>query len=711
VSVIFVSAVALGQESQQPKPQSSDDVIRVFTELVQTDVMVFDKQGHFVDGLTRDNFEIKIDGQARPIQFFEQVKAGTSNEEAQLAAARGSGNVPNSARVVPLDRGRTIFFYVDDFHLDHSSFAYSKKTITNFIDQEMGQNDQVAIRTATGQIGFLQQLTSDREILHLALDRLNSRSYTVTDTERPEMSEYEAMLVDNNDIDFLGYMIDETINLNPGMRRDMAENMVRNRAQTILSQSAHFSANALSGLEKLVRNAKDVPGRKILFFFSNGFLIQNRRSDTRMRLQQITSAAAKSGVVIYAIDARGLSVSSEFDASKSGGIDLAGRRNRAASGERFELQDGLNALSRDTGGRPIFNTNDFRPGIKNAIKETSVYYLLAWKPDNQNQKSARFRNIQVSVVGRSDLTVRVRKGFFDLETIPSTTVDASKAATTAEENKIIATNLRDTITADFPQTALPIQLGVNYYDTVGKGPTLATSVSIPGEFLVFGPHDGKTQGLVDMTGVYLDDKGQAKANFYERLVVTAPSAEEAKDYHGDIAYTHAANLPPGLYQVRVAVREYTSGRAGSAYSWIEVPDLSNKKFSMSSLLLGERTQATVANTSTGESLGSVLLSPGHRFHHDSALRFVVFAYNASISEVDQKPDVAVQVQVIRDDQPVLTTALRKVSMEGVSDTARIPYAAEIPLSALQAGRYMLQVTLIDRVSKQSTSRQTHFDVF
>ena|GEM_PF-127142 len=711
VIVIFVSGVALGQNPQPQKPQSADDVVRVFTELVQTDVMVFDKQGHFVEGLTRDNFEIKIDGQSRPIQFFEQVKAGTSNEEAQLAAARASGNISNSASVVPLDRGRTIFFYVDDFHLDHSSFVYSKKAISSFIDQEMGQNDQVAIATATGQIGFLQQLTGDRNILHLALDRFNSRSYSNTDADRPQMSEYEAMLVDNNDIDFFDYMVDETMKLNPGLNREMAAGIVRNRAQAMLGPAAQFSANTLSGLERLVRNAKDLPGRKILFFFSDGFLIQNRHGDAQIRLQRITSAAAKSGVVIYAIDARGLSVSSEFDASKSGGIDLTGRRNRASSGERYELQDGLNALSRDTGGRPIFNTNDFKPGIKNAIKETSVYYLLAWKPDNDKQKTVRFRNIQVNVVGRPELTVRVRKGFFDVETTPAATADVAKPAIPAEENKVIASKLRDSIAAPFPQTALPIQLGVNYYDVAGKGPTLATSVSIPGEFLVFEPRDGKIQALLDMTGVYFDDKGQVKANFYERLVTTAPSAEEAKEYHGDIGYTHSANLPPGLYQVRVAVREYKTGRAGSSYSWIEVPDLSNKKLSMSSLLLGERTQAMMANTSTTVGPGSVLLSPGHRFHRDSTIRFVVFAYNASVSEVDQKPDIAVQVQVIRDDQPVITTAVRKVSMDGVSDFARIPYAAEIPLSELQAGSYVLQVTLIDRVSKQSTSQQTHFDVF
>jgi hypothetical protein len=93
------------------------------------------------------------------------------------------------------------------------------------------------------------------------------------------------------------------------------------------------------------------------------------------------------------------------------------------------------------------------------------------------------------------------------------------------------------------------------------------------------------------------------------------------------------------------------------------------------------------------------------------LRFLIFAYNSAISPTDQKPDIAVQVQVIRDDQPVLTTALRKVSPDGVTDLERLPYAAEFPLAELTPGRYLIQVTLIDRVSKQSTSRQTHFDVY
>ena len=134
--LLAVSSVAQAQTTT-PTPKSQDDVVRVYTELVQTDVMVFDKSGRFVDGLTKDNFELRIDGKSRPILAFEKITAG-SDEESQLAAARGATTV-NLKRPVPLDRGRIVFFYVDDFHMDLGSFVAAKKVITTFIDKEMGQ--------------------------------------------------------------------------------------------------------------------------------------------------------------------------------------------------------------------------------------------------------------------------------------------------------------------------------------------------------------------------------------------------------------------------------------------------------------------------------------------------------------------------------------------------------------------------------------------
>ena len=687
-----------------PKPQ--DDVVRVYTELVQTDVMVFDKQGKFVNGLKPENFELRIDGKPRPIQAFEQITAG-SNEESQLAAARGATTV-NLERPVPLDRGRIVFFYVDDLHMDLAGIAAAKKVISSFIEKDLGQNDQAAIAAATGQIGFLQQLTSDRTVLRMALDRLKVRLYSARDNARPAMSEYEAQLIERYDREVIDIFVIETMRLNPGLTRESAEAMVQARAQAIQAYSGSLSQNSLAGLETLIKSARNLPGRKIVFLLSGGFLIENRRgADLISKMRDITYAAAKSGVVIYSMDTRGL-VASVHDVSSERPFDPSGRLDRATRGELFATQDGMNALAVDTGGKAVFNSNDLRVGLAPALKETSTYYLIAWKPDAEAQKHTRFRNVEVKLIGRPDLTVRVRKGYYDLDPPPV----VAKATTPPAPPQSAPARLRESLTAPYPERSLPVLMSADYYDVAGKGSVLSTAIQMPGEFLVFGEQpDGKIQAIVDVSGIFLDEKGIIKGSFLERILTTAPNLEATKINRNDITFTFPAKLEPGLYQVRVAARDDKSGKVGSAHAWIEIPDLAKKKLTLSSLLLGERTQATLTNVSNPEGASPVALSASHRFRRASTLRFLVFVYNALPAPADQKPDVAVQVQVIREDQPVITTALRKINTEGVLDLARLPYAAEIPLGELLPGRYLLQVTLIDRVSKQSTSRQTHFEVY
>src|SRR4029079_3485346 len=93
------------------------------------------------------------------------------------------------------------------------------------------------------------------------------------------------------------------------------------------------------------------------------------------------------------------------------------------------------------------------------------------------------------------------------------------------------------------------------------------------------------------------------------------------------------------------------------------------------------------------------------------LRFMLFVYNAATSTVptDPKPDVALQVQVVRDGQPVITAPRKKLAVDG-NDFRSIPFAADVSLSGLPAGRYILQVTAVDRISKQSTSQQSRVEI-
>jgi len=162
---------------------------------------------------------------------------------------------------------------------------------------------------------------------------------------------------------------------------------------------------------------------------------------------------------------------------------------------------------------------------------------------------------------------------------------------------------------------------------------------------------------------------------------------------------------------RFGVRDVASGRAGSANEWIEIPKLTPGEVSLSSLHIGERsaTPITAASINDSNQHEDVSLSVDHRFESSSHLRFVVFVYNAA-QAADSKPDVALQILITRDNQPVITTPLKKVTSEGFPDLSRIPYAAEISLAGLTSGRYVLKVNVVDRVSKRSASQETKIEI-
>ena len=196
------------QPAPQKQPDESVDVLRVETELVQTAVSVVDKKAQFVEGLRPDQFEMRIDGKAQSISFVEQVEMGTARERQQLAAARGE---PRSVESPTSERMMTVFLFVDDLHLDASSYFRVRESLLRFIDQGMGENTQVAIVSTSGQIGFLQQLTDDKMVLRKAVERFNFRD-PGRDQGRPPISVYQAFAVQEyDDAEIRNYLIQATM--------------------------------------------------------------------------------------------------------------------------------------------------------------------------------------------------------------------------------------------------------------------------------------------------------------------------------------------------------------------------------------------------------------------------------------------------------------------------------------------------------------------
>ena len=710
--ILLLSAQVLVAQ-QDRKPQTSDEVLRINTELAQTGVSVFDKQGRFVDGLTKEDFELQVDRRPVPISFFENIVAGSARDR---SARRTTKDGPvTEDRTAPLSvRRRTIVFFIDDRHLSLDGLGRTRTTLLNFINKQMGQNDLVAIASSSGNIGFLQQFTDNKEVLRAAVGRLSHVPYSVTDygknTGSP-MTEYMALTIERKDDPgvFEFYVQDcmkWMLNM-PGVARRgtraQCEVEVKNRARQILLQAGSVTLGSYYSLETLLHSVEKMPGSKLAFFISDGFLADTgpRSQVGQDRLGRITDNARRAGVVIYTIDARGL-ISGALDATGNVPFDADGRLDSANLREIAATQDALNALAVDTGGRALRNQNAFDQFINVALDETSRYYLIAWRPEADDEKDAKLRKITVSVIGRPDLTVRSARGFANKSAVAAAAEEPSAAdnSKTAREKQPDA-DIQDALKDFYPKQALPLQLSLIYLDTPASGSVLTTSVQAPVDSLSYGD-EGKESARVTIGGVVLNDQGKPTASFRTGLKVNPASKSQGNG--SNVIYNYPSPLKPGIYQVRVAARDDHSGLVGSAMQWIVIPDLSTRQLSMSSLLVGLESVAT--NSVSAE---RIQWSVDRKFATRSHLRFITFVYNAAQASRGVTNLVA-RVQIYRDSRAVISLPFAKVSAAADTDPARVPFISEIDLTRLQPGAYVLEVSVEDLLAHKSVSQQTTFYV-
>jgi VWFA-related protein len=564
-------------EQKPPEPPRSepDDVIKFDTSLVQTDVMVFDKNGRFVEGLKPEQFQLKINNTQREISFFEAIKPGAANQPEEPKP--GQSSAVEAARAA--SQRRSVVFFIDDLHLAPDSLERTRKALLEFINRGVGEKDMVAITSPSGQIGFLQQFTASKDALRLAVARLNYRGNTKTDMGSPPMSEYIAMKIREGDESAMTFYVIEMQKQSCfragdqvicSMSPQSIRQQIRNRAQQIVQESAPSTDDTLRLLEGLMRSTAQLPGRKLVFVISDGFFLTDKKYGAIDRIKKVTDAAGRAGVVIYTLDARGI-VGDSIDVNKP--QDHGGMLVGAGIGELASSQDGLNALAKDTGGQAFRNTNQpMHLWVEKVMDETSKYYLLAWKPDNEEQKKGKFKDIDVSIVGRPDLKVRVRTSYFKSAALPLLT---TKRKRDKDPIKARDDDMRIVIDAPVSQSEIPTGVDLHFNQMPGLGTSVVATISIDDSALTFDLVEGKLAADVDIGGIFYDDKGKPINSFVGRLRIfpkTSTTTNGATKQKRSI-YQFSTLVPGGLYQIRVGIRDLKSSRNGSAVDWITVPKI------------------------------------------------------------------------------------------------------------------------------------------
>ena len=559
--LIFALSTASAQTSPQTKPtEPSEDVIRVETNLVQTDVTVVDKKGHVVTGLKPDQFELRVDSKAQTLSFVEEVITGGPAEETQLKSAReGKVNgAPPPPRRTESHRRPFIFFFVDDVHLAAEGWARARSLLLNFVDHQMQPNDRVAIVSASGQIGFLQQLTENKSVLREAISRLKPKYNPEATASKVSISEADANLVANHsDQALFNYLVAATMREYQMQDPINAMTMVKNRVQQIDQQGKLAELATLAALENLIRSTEPLPGRKVIFFVSDGFIADIKRSNGAELIKRIAKRSASTGAVIYSLDTRAPFLGSGADVSRNDYPDFSGETAWRTVVENKAPQEPLETLADLTGGRSYLNPNTLRDGVSDALTENSAYYLLGWRPDREKQQPGR-STIQVSVIGRPDLKVRTRRNYFDFSRAQPILNEAASAISAEDQLKIALGSL-------YARRDVPTAMSA-IVNATSQHTGLELSMTIDATMLTLKNVNGKESAIVDVLGAAIDDRGVC-STFRQKLEIP----REVLSGDRFIKWKQFLPLPAGLYQVRVAVRDRRNGHLGSAMTWIEIP--------------------------------------------------------------------------------------------------------------------------------------------
>ncbi len=639
--------------------------LRVSVTVVQVDALVTDRSGRQVTDLTKDDFEVLENGKQRTVTYCAYQRTGPSAAASGKPEGKPSGS-PVAVRLREENVRRTIALMVDDLKMAMDSVEQTRQALRKFVDRQMAPGDLVAIVSTSG-VTALQQFTTDKRMLHAAIDRIRFRLDAGGQS---------------GDLQQLGSELKES---GPASFERIAQR--------------RFAVGTLGAVRFVIEGMRDMPGRKSLVLFSEGFSIYDKFLKTPpvsvTDVRRVTDRANRAAVVVYTVDARGLVYPGLQAADDTGNMEQEQVRDALSARDKriHESQESLQFLAWETGGLAHFNNNDFNAGLARMLDDQSGYYLLEFQPGEEEaariDKEGKYRRLTVRVK-RAGLRVRYRRG-----RMGGTEEQRTQPRTPAER-------LMAALNSPFGGSGVPLRLTPSF--ALGeKGETAVQAlVHIGGAGLEFSPPgaDGIRSAKVHIVVVTEGDNPTPGATTERTYTIRAKGEPFVKVQKDGLVYALQHEVKkPGPYHLRVAVMDEASGRIGSASRFIEVPDVSKNGLAISGITMGEgdwrpREQAAPENQPKD-------LSPAIRvFHFDRMFSYLVTVYNAKLDEKGQ-PSVDVQPRLIRGDQVVWEGQRFPVLLRPGFDPRRIPAGGVLTLGKKTApGEYVLEILATDRAGKR-----------
>ena len=190
--LFFLTAAPLSaQQPQQPAAANSASVIKTNVNEVLVPVVVRDSQGHPVENLKKEDFQVFDDGKPQSLTGFMVLKRGVDTP-GPAATVPAPAPVPNGSSVAPQVASmgqRFVVFLFDDLNLSSSDLAQAQKAATKVLETSLSPSDTAAVLSSSG---FNSGLTRDRAKLKQAIANLKANTlYRHDSHDCPNVDNYQ----------------------------------------------------------------------------------------------------------------------------------------------------------------------------------------------------------------------------------------------------------------------------------------------------------------------------------------------------------------------------------------------------------------------------------------------------------------------------------------------------------------------------------------
>ncbi len=504
-------------QSQQSRPSSPP--VRVTTRLVQVNVIVHDKDGNPVTGLTKDDFVLFDQGQRQQIASFSELTNHLTATNAAVApnlfsnrSSQGLGAQP-PLTVIVIDAYNTYFhdvYFRPPVHcgpwppcpppLMGTIFNQVEKFISH-----MQPQDRVALYELADNLILLKDFTSDPDELRRVL--VQGREYAEDQ-------------------------------IFPPSKTDNANEM---------------ALHTMDGMRVIAERLATVPGRKNLIWLSSGYPYQ--RIITDIKMDRTAKTLGNSDLPLYAVDAHGL------DAPMGGGGGpvprgaprgpIAGGGGGGGGGGPIGGHPGgfnqIRNLAEASGGRAFYNTNDMAGSIRQVIDDSSTTYLLGYYPAH-DKWNGEFREIKVKV-NRPGVEVRFRKGYF-----------AIADSTSAPEKK--AKLLAEAIRSPLESTDLGLDIHVDPVDVPGAR-QLKVKVTIDAGQLRFLQQSARWSDNITEVWAEFNAEGKQVGSHSQTLNLNPTQSDYKQLLQRGLNFSETLSLADDVSEVRLVVRDEGNGAIGT----------------------------------------------------------------------------------------------------------------------------------------------------